>query len=177
MAAQGSWREPAVAISEQAGMVSAGGSHTCALTTGGGAKCWGENASGQLGVNPGWTPMDVLGLEGSVYTTIARSGSNVVLTWLHMVAAVDHYEVYRSTTTPYFEPGGLGSVKLSPEPPAPSETATEVTFTDTGALASPGTSSFYAVVPVNDSGEFYATSNRTGAFTYGVVPGGGILRR
>ena len=37
-----------------------GGYHTCALLVNSGVKCWGGNDYGQLGVNPGWTPIDVV---------------------------------------------------------------------------------------------------------------------
>ena len=43
---------PFVRVGEAVSQIDAGGYHTCALLTGGDAKCWGYNADGQLGVDP-----------------------------------------------------------------------------------------------------------------------------
>lgn len=51
-----------VGLSGSVSDIAAGYSHTCALIDSSTVKCWGENMSGQLGVNPGWSPVDVSGL-------------------------------------------------------------------------------------------------------------------
>jgi alpha-tubulin suppressor-like RCC1 family protein len=60
------------------GSISAGGSHTCAVTTAGGAKCWGENQDGRLGDGK-WAdstvPVDVWHLAGGV-ASISAGGSH-----------------------------------------------------------------------------------------------------
>lgn len=52
-------------LDANAARITAGYGYTCALTTGGRAKCWGGNRSGELGDGttlPRFTPVDVLGL-------------------------------------------------------------------------------------------------------------------
>ena len=40
--------------------IAAGNYHTCVIMSSGEVKCWGGNRLGQLGVNPGWIPVDVI---------------------------------------------------------------------------------------------------------------------
>ena len=72
--------------------ISGGLEHTCAVTTGGAAKCWGHNTKGSLGngeITNSSTPVNVVGLgsgvlsieAGKAYTTCALVTSTSVKCW------------------------------------------------------------------------------------------------
>ena len=67
-----------VGLSSGIAAVKPGDEFTCALTTGGGAKCWGRNDAGQVGdgttSSPRYAPTDVSGLSGGVASIAAGGG-------------------------------------------------------------------------------------------------------
>ena len=106
----------------------------------------------------------VLSVSPPVLTT-SRSGVDLLLSWQHLGAGIDHYEAHGSGR-PYFSPDGSSLLEVVyPTGSDPLE------YPDTGRVGA-GVDFFYAVAPVGANGWTYPASNRTGVFNFALVPGG-----
>ena len=96
---------------------------------------------------------------------ISRLDTDVRLDWTHDGSGVNHYEVWRSSTNPYFNPTDPGASKIADVP------ADVLTCVDAGAWAEVGVNYYYLVQAVNGSGQASDVTERVGKFALTIVPG------
>jgi len=95
---------------------------------------------------------------------LLRSGSDRLLTWQHLAADIDHYEVHRSNTA-YFSPDE--SSLLASAAVADDSTLEYLDTNQVGADAE----LYYVVVPIGVNGWRYPASTRVGVFNFSLTPG------
>lgn len=107
---------------------------------------------------------------------IGRSGNDLRLNWPHIGSdshgspvEVVRYDVWRGIT-PYFEPDTLPIEMV--RPPTDTPIGTVIGYTDVGVMDD-GANYYYAVKAVSAIGHASDASNRIGAFSFTLAPGGG----
>ncbi|MCP4708554.1 MAG: hypothetical protein GY869_08020, partial [Planctomycetes bacterium] len=81
-----------IGLSSGVTALAVGGHHTCAVTGGGDVKCWGYNRYGQLGdgtITNRYTPVDVVGFEGTPDTKMVYIGPSYLPQTDYMIGEID----------------------------------------------------------------------------------------
>ncbi len=92
--------------------------------------------------------------------TAHGSGADMVLTWTHWDNTVQHYEVYRSTVSPYFERDSPDAQKLGDV--TPPMLGSTIDYSDDGVLDSSEGGYYYRIWAVDSQGLSHPISSPVG---------------
>ncbi|MCP4168040.1 MAG: S8 family serine peptidase [Chloroflexi bacterium] len=151
---------------------------TATANTGYSFSNWGEDASGSanpvsviMNGNKSVTANFILHPEIVSDLTLIVQNNNASLQWLHKDSTVQHYEVYRSTNSPCWNPGTSTCSKLGVDVMSGALNTQMHYLDENSGLGDISINYFYIVLAVNSTGQKSDLSNQVADFDFALMPG------